>query len=85
MVGLTWLDTAGNTDSLSSRMPVDGEGLPGKTLEKRWCLSLPESMEEWKRMKDDLGVYFKHVRQQMKMLFEIRSINNVLLLSILFF
>ena len=21
-------------------MPVDGEGLPGKTLKKRWCLSL---------------------------------------------
>ena len=21
-------------------MPVDGEGLPGKALEKRWCLSL---------------------------------------------
>ena len=29
-------------DELTSQsvMPVDGEGLPGKALEKRWCLSL---------------------------------------------
>ena len=28
-----WADT-------TNVMPVDGEGLPGKTLKKRWCLSL---------------------------------------------
>ena len=29
-------------DGLTSQnvMPVDGEGLPGKALKKRWCLSL---------------------------------------------
>ena len=26
--------------TLRSVMPVDGEGLPGKALVKRWCLSL---------------------------------------------
>ena len=32
-------------DGLTSQnvMPVDGEGLLGKALKNRWCLSLPES------------------------------------------
>ena len=36
---LTWVVTV---DGLTSQnvMPVDGEGLPGKALKKRWCLSL---------------------------------------------
>ena len=55
-------------DGLTSQnmMPVDGEGLPEKALEKRWCLSpflKPRRVEM-----DDLGVYSKHSMQQMKMI-----------------
>ena len=58
-------------DGLTSQnvMPVDGDVRDYRERHsKRWRLSLPEKREEWKWMKDDLGVYSKHSRQQMKMI-----------------
>ena len=56
-------------------MPVDGEGLPGKALKKdgawvsSWKQEARVEMDE-----DDLGVYSKHSRQQMKMIWTLIAI-----------
>ena len=52
-------------------VPVDGEGLPGKALKKEGAWVFSWKREEWKWMKDDLGVYSKHLRQQMKMIWTV--------------
>ena len=42
--------------------------LPGKALKKDGAWVSSWKKEEWKWMKVDLGVYSKHSRQQMKMI-----------------